>query len=128
MARTLFLMAYADAVERGEVRGKVPRAGQDWDSAAPKKTPSRFIYDAFRLIGRIEQMNGSSIICLLYKAAAADGHDVYNQNFDVVPNRESYAQDFGHCLAMQSLGSGVGWFDDHNSFELKLPYIESHLN
>jgi hypothetical protein len=35
-----------------------------------------------------------------------------------------YVSDFGHYLAMQSLGHGVGWFDDHEHFELKLPLIE----
>lgn len=35
-----------------------------------------------------------------------------------------YAADFGHYLAMMSLGEGVSWFDDHEMFPIELPSIE----
>ena len=37
-------------------------------------------------------------------------------------------EDFGYCLVMQSLGSGVGWGDDHLGAEtLRTPLIEAWI-
>jgi hypothetical protein len=40
---------------------------------------------------------------------------------------EGDAKDFGHCLAMESIGHGVSWFDNHAKFPLHLPYFEFSL-
>ena len=41
--------------------------------------------------------------------------------------RRPTPSDFGYALAMQSLGHGVSWFDDHPDiprFTLQLPHID----
>lgn len=38
-----------------------------------------------------------------------------------------YAREFGHYLAMQALGHGVSWFDDHARFDLTVPHSEFYL-
>lgn len=44
-----------------------------------------------------------------------------------VLNRDEVQADpesFGHYLAMEALGHGVAWSDDHEDHGLKLPYVE----
>lgn len=120
MARALFVSAYADHCDEEGSDPNLPRAmcGSDWMDVAPP-TPQYALDAANQLLGRIEQLNGTNIWALLARAVKADGH-VYQQN-------EEYVRLFGHYLAMQSLGHGVGWFDDHEKFELKLPHIEFML-
>jgi hypothetical protein len=141
IARTLFVCAYADAVENGELDAPGASMGEDWMNIAPE-TPPEFLHEAFRLIGRIEQLNRMSLVCLLAQAAKADGV-VYCEDLpdgsrrglveypdipdipDTAREQYTYVSQFGHCLAMQSLGHGVSWFDDHAKFELKTPHIEN---
>lgn len=54
-------------------------------------------------------------------AAKADGMDPYVDGFEYPTD---YARLFGHYVAMQSIGHGVSWFDEHAEFDLKLPSIE----
>jgi hypothetical protein len=118
MARALFVQAYADAVEQGEIDVAAACMGQDWMDIAPE-TPKYAYNQAWRLLGKIEELNKSSIHSLHYQAYKADGINYYHD--------EEYARLFGHYLAMQSLGHGVSWFDDHTKFDLKLPYFEFEL-
>ena len=37
VARTLFLIDYAESVEQGRIDGRKPRPGEDWDDVAPQK-------------------------------------------------------------------------------------------
>jgi hypothetical protein len=39
---------------------------------------------------------------------------------------ERLAQDWGHYLMMEALGSGVGWSDSYPDHDLLLPNIEAH--
>lgn len=121
MARALFVNAYADAADNGELPDGYDEAGsgEDWMNVAPE-TPRRFENEAWRLAGKIEQLNGMSIICLFNLACEAD-------NVDMEDAGANYSSDFGHCLAMQALGTGVSWFDDHERFPIKLPYVEAYL-
>jgi hypothetical protein len=111
-ARTLFVIAWAD---RQEERGRHLQ-GELMDQAP--KTPMSAYLGAARLIGKYEAMNGLEIYCLLREARRVDNDADYS---------EEYANDFGHYLAMMSLGHGVSWFDDHADFELKVPMTEFYL-
>jgi len=128
MARTLHVMAYADAVEQGSIKGPRASAGQDWMDIAPKTRPEAKI-EAAVLAGQIITMNKKGLLFLLRDAMYADAmqnNDIHLLN-NLINNTEyddKYIEDFGHCLAMQSLGSGVSWFDDHAEFSLELPHIE----
>ena len=122
MARALFVSAWAD---RQEDRGKT-YPGQELMDVAPR-TP-RYVYEqALRLMGRIEQANGMGVLILAIMAAKADGY----ASLDDVP--DNYVSNFGHYLAMQALGHGVGWFDSHAEFtidgrELAVPHFEFYLD
>lgn len=118
-ARALYVCAYADAVENGEIEGEEASMGADWMDVAPE-TPQDAILEAAELIGRIVQLNGMCIEAIGYQAAKADG-------LDGSTCTDEYWDTFGHYLAMQSLGHGVSWFDDHEEFPLELPYIEYYL-
>lgn len=128
MARTLFVSTYADAIDNDEIQGDAAGPGQDWMDVAPA-TPDRFQNEAWRLVGRIEQLNGMGLICLFAAACEADKESfeamITRYHADALTEADwHYIGEFGHCLAMQSMGHGVSWFDDHEHFELKLPLIE----
>lgn len=128
MSRSLFVAAYADAIEQGELEGDGAGPGQDWMDVAPE-TPERFLFEAWRLTGKIEQINRMSLICLFAQACKADGESyediIARWHDDALTEADwKYLNDFGHYLAMQSLGHGVSWFDDHEKFPLHLPLIE----
>jgi|SRR5579859_987847 len=112
MARTLFVTAWAD---REEERGRT-YPGQDLMDVAPS-TPHRAREAARALASRIEVMNGANLPVLYDRAIRTPGKHY----------REPTPRDFGYGLAMQSLGHGVSWFDDHPRFPLKLPHIEFYL-
>ena len=132
-AKAFFVTAYADFVEEGHstdneltdedraARLALPRpgAGQDWMSYAPEPPPA-----AYALAGQLWQgiadqkdifgtrLNGfCGVISLAERAKEADGED---------PDPE----EFGHYLAMQAMGHGVSWFDDHEEFGCEIPDIE----
>lgn len=114
MARTLWVCAWADAVEaHGE---RLPRG--DLMTQAPP-TPRAARDEALRLLGAIEAMSGRSAWVLLAAARRADGQDP-----DTPVDRE-YAASFAHYLVMMALGHGVSWFDDHALFKLELPHWEA---
>lgn len=117
MARTLFVCAWAD-VEENAGRSY---PGTDLMSVAPETTDEAK-QEAYYLAGKVAQMNGKSLLLLIIDAAKADG----------IPHPEKYiegeyADDFGYCIAMQSLGHGIAWTDNHAEFGLKLPHIEFYL-
>ena len=118
MARALFVTWWADQEE--EAGRTYP--GQELMAVAPE-TPQAAFDEAWRLVGRIEERNHTHIRALLYAACQADG---LVQTDGLPPGNQlaSYSRDFGHYLAMQSLGHGVSWFDDHAEFPLDLPLIE----
>ncbi len=133
MARTLFVSAYMDASENGELGPDMPRAGQgeDWMDVAPA-TPDYYTGQAWRLCGKIEQLNGMALICIFSKACIEDGGSFDQivtawREGELADCQRKYITDFGFFITMQSLGDGVSWFDDHNRFQLKLPLIETEL-
>lgn len=115
MARTLFVDAWAFAMEeRGETHGW---AGQDLMDLAPE-TSSEAKAAAAKLAAEFVALNGKSLTDLLEAAAAADGDAALNP---------SYVESFGHNLAMQAIGHGVSWFDDHAKFPIEFPRSENDV-
>ena len=112
MARAMFVSAWADAEEEGGRKfGRV-----ELMDIAPKTSPEAKQH-AEKLAKQFEQKNGMSLDELLAKAAEADGAEIDSD----------YAEEFGHDLAMQAMGHGVSWFDDHEKFPLKVPQTEFYV-
>ena len=117
MARTLFVTAYANAYDNGDVPKSMPHPGprQDWFEYSPA-TPKEVAPHAENLALMIENLNGGRSLGALYReAAAAEGrHD-----------KEPTTEEFGYYLVMESNGSGVAWSDDHPDMDFKMPsYME----
>jgi hypothetical protein len=112
MARALFVIEWSN---REEEEGRT-YSGQALEDVAPE-TPREAFDAAHNLCGRFENANDTNIHALLWKAAAADG----------LPHEypgDKYADGFGWDLALEALGHGVSWFDDHGRFDLHLPSFE----
>ena len=105
-ARAVWVQAWAD---HQESKGKALRG--ELMHQAPATPLSAYVW-AGELMGRIAEKNKTSIHVLAVRAAEADGTTDIN------------VEEFGHYLAMQALGHGVSWFDDHAKFPLKLPHME----
>lgn len=120
-ARALFVQAYASQQEELESEGyesaNCAGSGEDWTDVAPATTPDAL--DAAReLIHDLEQRNNASLDTLVSRAINVDG-------LEDIP--DGYYSDFGHYVAMQAVGHGVSWFDDHARFELVIPHTEFYL-
>jgi hypothetical protein len=127
IARTLFVTAWADREERN----KVSHSQENLSDIAPA-TPEEFLFDAYRLVGHFEAANGMSLICCFRRAWVAD-HPLAPP--PLTPEAElwlsapeDYLRDYGHCLTMQSLGSGVARTDDHEDYGARHPRWESYLD
>lgn len=112
-ARAFFVCSYADFVEQCEEGADLPGAsmGADWYNIAPDTNPPNAYALAGELIAGLAALNSSSIYCLAALAEKADGK---------APDPE----DFGRDFAMQAMGTGVSWFDDHKAFPVKVPNID----
>jgi hypothetical protein len=138
-ARAFFVSAYADACEvfdsehrhsgcedcpegesycdRCETLAALPRAsgGADWCDVAPESPIAAYALagELWALLG-VSNPGGAGVYSLANAAADADGieHDAID------------ADAFGFALAMQAMGHGVSWFDDHKSFPIKVPNME----
>jgi hypothetical protein len=103
MARAFFVLAYTEyAEEHGS--GDIPKAGpgEDWFSVAPGVTPPY----AYVLASQLVEKLGGQLALLLLVEAACKADKVTSIDYD----------DFGHCLAMEAMGHGVGWEDNHKPF------------
>lgn len=69
-----------------------------------------------KLWTRLEELNGCSVDVLYQRAVEADGG---------VETEDE--ERFGGDLAWMSMGAGVSWFDDHQRFDLKVPYMEWNM-
>lgn len=130
-ARAFFVTAYADYVDEGHstdndltdderaARLALPSAtmGADWYDYAPT-TPLNAYALAGELWASLEHENKASVYMLAERAKEADG---------LTDNEEIDAEDFGRDLAMQAMGHGVSWFDNHERFDLKIPHIECNM-
>ena len=117
-AKAFFVTAYADYVEEPEAeddRSHLARAsgGEDWMDCAPALPPNAFAL-AGELWANLEDSNphvGCGVYSLADLARQAD-HDGIDP------------EEFGHYLAMQAMGHGVSWFDDHETFNIVIPPME----
>lgn len=127
IARTLWVTAWADEMEeRGETKGW---AGADLMDLAPE-TPeaARVMTKAF--VERIEKENDCTVEDGFILALVADGRAFPARHergsWTKYPTREvaaiALADSFGHYLAMEAMGHGVSWKDDHAHQPLKLPH------
>lgn len=115
-AKAFFAMAYADFVEDEEreddgYKYPRPRAGQDWMDFLPEIPPNAYALAGELWAGLYQKNGAAGPYTLAETAATLDGDPVD-------------AEDFGHCLAMQAMGTGVSWFDDHRSFRMSVPSME----
>jgi hypothetical protein len=134
MARAFWVCAWADREE--EVGRTYP--GQDIDDAAPE-TPLVAKLEAARFYGRIEAKYGLDFAVIMRCAFIADGFSDDADDRNVWWNASpAYLESFGHYLAMQAMGHGVSWFDDHPKFtvpsraslarvQFVVPYFENPL-
>jgi len=104
-ARALFVSWYADAVENGDHEGDAAGPGEDWMDVAPE-TPQSARDEATALLRCVEGDNREAWAKVLAR-----------------PEVEADPKGFGHYLAMEALGHGVAWADDHEDHGLKLPLV-----
>lgn len=111
-ARAFFVMAYSEfAEEHNDLDLSRPGPGQDWYDFTPEETPPNAYALAGQMWEALEWANKCSLYQLAAMAETADGQPVD-------------PEEFGRCLAMQYMGTGVSWFDDHKSFTIEVPYAE----
>src|SRR5690242_5832751 len=132
MARTLFVLAYADFIERSEDDDNeesdedlsgLPRArgGEDWCDVAPA-TSGAALATAERAVMALERLNGCSLETIFARATAAC--------VGATPRKCRSRHDpehFGSDLGMMLAQTGVSWFDDHAMFPLRVPSVEFHI-
>lgn len=112
MARTLYVCAYADAIEEGSIEGPRPGPGEDWFDFAPTLHDSESDAEelAEKMLAQFLRMNAPH----LEPAAALDElfAEWCTPESQTYATRPHDADHFGHAIAMQSLGQGVGLNDD----------------
>lgn len=107
MARAMFVTAWADEQEE---KGRRFGGGVDLMDVAPKTSR-----DA-------KQAAHALAVAIVRQNAVKSLSDLYARALEAGGN--GTAIEFGHYLAMQSMGHGVSWFDDNPTFDLKLPHFE----
>lgn len=124
--RTMVALAYADFCESEEQEGRptddlaMAGAGEDWCDIAPEPTPEA-VAIAADAIARIEAHTLCSIEALYEHATGACAVSKRKcQRSTHTPEH------FGSDLAMQYLGTGVAWSDDHAA-RLDLPHGDTGL-
>jgi hypothetical protein len=113
-ARALFANAWADYQERAP--DGVNLSGCEILDVMPE-VPPEALAAAEKLIADTEAMNGETITESLARAQSLP---------DRYADRDCDAEHFGHYLAMQALGTGVGLESvcDRKALALKLPYCD----
>lgn len=115
VARALFASAWADYQEQSP--DGMNLSGCEIMDCMPQDIPVEAVGAANLLVAKVEKLNGETIVQTLERAQRLpDRH----------ADRECDAEHFGHYLAMQAMGSGVGLENvcDRAALGLKLPYFE----
>lgn len=124
VARTLWVQWWAREHERrAEEDGdhRLPwGAGGNLEEHAPETPPEAYV-DAGRVVGMVEERNGLQVDAAWARALGRDGRDWESLTDH---DTEDSKKEFAYCLAMESLGSGVSWADDHEDHGLEVPQIE----
>jgi hypothetical protein len=109
MAKAIWVTSFANWCEEvpSRMRKHGPGPGGDWvdvvdDPPASAEQAAADMAEAFR------EQNGVSMADLCERATGADGKNANSENF-------------GHYMAMQAMGHGVSWFDDHRTFPVRFP-------
>ena len=118
----LWLLPWAHAMEEAGL--PVPRnITSETADLAPRSAEKL----ATEFTNALQRLNGS-IAEMVARAAAADGVRMQrstrgvNDPFDTFV--EKYGAQLGYYLAMTAQGHGVSWEDDHESFDVTVPYVE----
>lgn len=122
-ANAIWWTSWADAME--EAGRGAALSGHNVASIAPP-TPLRAKALGEALMAKIDRATSDSA-----GAGGGERHYVLAEwerlvREDGVGN--SHIDDFGYYLAMEALGCGVGWADDHAPHELEVPHIEVYLD
>ena len=113
MASALFACVWADWADLNGIRYR------DVMASMPNVTPDYrdlgmiLFGEMLGLNLRRPGTNWCSTHCITRAAAQADGHG------RMVETEFSH---FGFCYAMQALGHGISWFDEHGKFDLVFPF------
>lgn len=120
VARSLFVSAYADAYETGTIPPELPHAGaqENWSNLAPESRCADLA--AVLLVEKTEKLNKKPMSVLYLEAT----REIEGESHLKEPTPES----FGYCIAMQAIGSGVAWTDNHPDTGIKIPNIEVWLD
>jgi hypothetical protein len=110
MARTFFVLAWADALE--EVGKTFPQ--MDLREVAPPTTEGAFLY-AEGVLQEIERANGIDLGTFIPPGMTEESLI-----------RGKTTEDLGYYLAMESLGHGVSWSDEYLDHGLTIPYVEDY--
>jgi len=111
-ASSLWASAWADHAEQ---HGCSSLSGVEITDVMPS-IPEQAYEAAKRCLESIERANGKPIDELYQMAIEADEEE------GVHPNSHEGPESFGSDLAMQWMGHGVSWFDDHAEFPLEIPH------
>jgi len=104
-ARAFWVSAYADWCEENAPE-RSARMGQDWMDVAPE-TPADALELARQFVSALVALNKMEFGAILDHCKAF--HEV---------------EELGFCLAMEAMGTGVSWADDHPDHSLKVPDVE----
>lgn len=114
MASALWASSWADHAEE---HGCTSMSGQRIEDIMPPIPEEAYIL-AKKCADSIAAANGKSLSELFDDAVKADEADgVDSSDAD---------ESFGSDLAMQWMGHGVSWFDDHAEFPIKIPHGEAY--
>lgn len=104
----LWLPNWANAME--EMGERLPH--HITDESAPKP-PASLKRLALEFAYALARMNHGGLHDIFDRASIAEGRLVD-------------AEKLGYYLAMQAQGHGVSWFDDHEHFDVTIPYVEAY--
>lgn len=117
-ARAAYVSSWANwAEEQGE-----SLHGELMDQAP--NTPAAAVKWARKLISTMEKMNGLKIDKMYW--SAAQKADIHHSN--TRRGRDASPEEFGYCTAMQSMGHGVSWGDDHPDHGFLIPHTEFYCH
>ena len=105
MAKAYWADAWASQMEEMQLSGHL--SGMEIMDVMPQEIPAKAMEIAKKLYAKIEKDNNIKL-----------------EDF-TPPGEEDFDKDlFGHYLAMEAMGHGVGWSDDHEDHGLEIPYVE----
>lgn len=130
LATSLHANAWADAEERRaeEEKDYTPPylpGGQILDYCGEPSEQARFA--AAYILGQLAMMNNGGLLAIIANARLADGLPELSP-YPHTEDENTYVNDLGFDLGHMVLGNGASWFDNHEEFELKKPYVEFYYD